>query len=107
MRAVFQYGIIHGACDRDPAADIDSATALKGAPVTHQARVSQLKLPQLLLDVDAYQSDAVTRLALQFMTLTFARTTEMIQVGDKLGAGCFSFAGPVIRRGFVSMVGSS
>lgn len=41
------------------------------------------------------------------MTLTFARTTEMIQAGDKLGAGCFSFSGPVIRRGFVSMVGSS
>lgn len=29
VRAVFQYGILYGACDRNPAADIDSATALK------------------------------------------------------------------------------
>ncbi|MGT2505738.1 tyrosine-type recombinase/integrase [Cupriavidus basilensis] len=79
VRAVFQYGIIYGACDRNPAADIDSATALKGAPVVHQARVSALELPQLLRDIDAYEGDAVTRLALQFMALTFARTTEMIQ----------------------------
>ncbi|MGT2459001.1 tyrosine-type recombinase/integrase [Cupriavidus basilensis] len=33
----------------------------------------------MLRDIDAYEGDAVTRLALQFMTLTFARTTEMIQ----------------------------
>ncbi|MGT2459000.1 tyrosine-type recombinase/integrase [Cupriavidus basilensis] len=45
VRAAFQYGIIYGACDRNPAADIDSAAALKGAPVVHQARVSALELP--------------------------------------------------------------
>lgn len=60
-------------------ADIDSAAALKSEPVQHQARVSPLELPQLLRDIDAYEGDAVTRLALQFMTLTFVRTTEMIQ----------------------------
>lgn len=79
MRAVFQYGIIYGVCDRNPASDIDSAAALKSEPVQHQARVSPLELPQLLRDIDAYEGDAVTRLALQFMTLTFVRTTEMIQ----------------------------
>lgn len=79
MRAVFQYGIIYGLCDRNPASDIDSAAALKSEPVQHQARVSPLELPQLLRDIDAYEGDAVTRLALQFMTLTFVRTTEMIQ----------------------------
>ncbi len=79
MRAVFQYGIIYGLCDRNPAADIDSASALKSEPVKHQARVSTVELPQLLRDIDAYEGDAVTRLALQFMTLTFVRTTEMIQ----------------------------
>lgn len=79
MRAVFQYGIIYGLCDRNPAADIDSAAALKSEPVQHQARVSPLELPQLLRDIDAYEGDAVTQLALQFMTLTFVRTTELIQ----------------------------
>ncbi|GJG96470.1 hypothetical protein CBA19C6_18295 [Cupriavidus pauculus] len=30
-------------------------------------------------DIDGYEGDRVTRLALQFMALTFVRTTEMIQ----------------------------
>jgi len=78
MRAVFQYGIVYGLCDRNPATDIDSEAVLKSAPVQHMARVSALELPQLLRDIDAYPGDKVTRLALQFMTLTFARTKEMI-----------------------------
>ncbi len=79
MRAVFQYGIVFGACDRNPAADIDSAAALKTVPVKHMARVSAAELPQLLRDIDQDQhGEAVTKLALQFMTLTFPRTKEMI-----------------------------
>ncbi|KAI3606628.1 Integrase [Cupriavidus necator H850] len=57
MRAVFQYGIIYGACDRNPAADIDSAAALKSEPVQHQARVSHIELPQLLRDIGAYEGE--------------------------------------------------
>lgn len=79
MRAVFQYGIVFGACDRNPAADIDSAAALKTVPVKHMARVSAAELPQLLRDIDHDEhGEAVTKLALQFMTLTFPRTKEMI-----------------------------
>lgn len=79
MRAVFQYGIVYGLCDRNPATDIDSEVVLKQAPVQHQARVPLAELPQLLRDIDGYEGDKVTRLALQLMTLTFVRTTEMIQ----------------------------
>ncbi|KWR80321.1 MULTISPECIES: tyrosine-type recombinase/integrase [Cupriavidus] len=79
MRAVFQYGIVYGLCDRNPATDIDSDVVLKAAPVQHMARVTLGEMPQLLRDIDAYEGDKVTRLALQLMTLTFVRTTEMIQ----------------------------
>lgn len=78
-RAVFAYAVIHGYCERNPAVDIDSETALKSKPVRHQARVSPLELPQLLRDIEGYGGDAITRLSLQLMTLTFVRTREMIQ----------------------------
>ncbi|MFM0160666.1 tyrosine-type recombinase/integrase [Paraburkholderia sediminicola] len=78
-RAVFQYGIMTGRCSRNPAADIDAETVLKkGTGVKHMARVKPLEIPQLMRDIADYQGDVVTRLALRFMALTFARTKEMI-----------------------------
>lgn len=79
-RAVFQYGIMTGRCSRNPAADIDAETVLKKGPgVQHMARVKATEIPQLMRDIDGYQGDLVTRLALRFMALTFVRTKEMIQ----------------------------
>lgn len=79
-RAVFQYGIMTGRCSRNPAADIDPATILKrSAGVKHMARVNAAEIPRLLRDIDLYQGDVVTKLALKFMALTFARTKEMIR----------------------------
>jgi integrase len=80
-RAVFQYGIMTGRCSRNPAADIDAETVLKKGPgVQHMARVKVLEIPQLMRDISLYDGELVTRLALQFMALTFARTTEMIRM---------------------------
>ncbi len=80
-RAVFQYGIMTGRCARNPAADIDAETVLKKGPgVQHMARVKTIEIPQLMRDIAAYDGEIVTRLALQFMALTFARTTEMIRM---------------------------
>lgn len=79
-RAVFQHGIMTGRCSRNPAADIDAQTVLKKGPgVQHMARVKATEIPQLMHDIDAYQGDLVTRLALRVMALTFVRTTEMIR----------------------------
>ncbi|MFM0013700.1 tyrosine-type recombinase/integrase [Paraburkholderia sediminicola] len=78
-RAVFQYGIMTGRCSRNPAADVDAETVLKkGAGVKHMARVKPVEIPQLMRDIATYPGDRVTQLALQFMALTFVRTTEMI-----------------------------
>ncbi|WP_213763507.1 integrase arm-type DNA-binding domain-containing protein [Caballeronia sp. dw_19] len=80
-RAVFQYGIMTGRCSRNPAADIDAETILKKGPgVQHMARVKILEIPSLMRDIAGYQGEMVTRLALQFMALTFTRTTEMIRM---------------------------
>lgn len=79
-RAVFQYGIMTGRCSRNPAADIDAQTVLKKGPgVQHMARVKATEIPQLMRDIDTYQGDLVTRLALRLMALTSVRTTEMIR----------------------------
>ncbi|KVL02743.1 integrase [Burkholderia cepacia] len=79
-RAVFQYGIMTGRCSRNPAADIDAQTVLKKGPgVQHMARVKATEIPQLMRDIDTYQGDLVTRLALRLMALTFVRTAEMIR----------------------------
>ena len=40
------------------------------------ARVKPVEIPQLMRDIAAYQGDVVTRLALRFMALTFARTRK-------------------------------
>ncbi|OYD77966.1 UNVERIFIED_ORG: integrase [Burkholderia sp. CF145] len=79
VRTVFEHGIIERRCTRNPAADINARVLLKkGPPVRHMARVRTLEIPQLMRDISAYQGEMVTRLALRFMALTFARTTEMI-----------------------------
>ncbi|WP_206953333.1 tyrosine-type recombinase/integrase [Trinickia acidisoli] len=78
-RAVFQYGIMTGRCARNPASDVDAAVILKKGPgVQHMARVKALELPQLMRDIAGYGGDLVTRLALEFMAVTFVRTAELI-----------------------------
>jgi len=78
-RAVFQYGIMTARCARNPASDVDAAVILKKGPgVRHMARVKTMELPQLMRDIASYGGDLVTRLALEFMALTFVRTSELI-----------------------------
>jgi integrase len=73
---VFRYGIATGRCARDVAAD------LRGALIPHAKKhmpaIRPEGLPELLKAIDRYEGDAVTRLGLQLMALTFVRTTELI-----------------------------
>ncbi|WP_258180904.1 tyrosine-type recombinase/integrase, partial [Burkholderia multivorans] len=64
----------------------DSTLESESQPASHtkfrispMARVKATEIPQLMRDIDAYQGDLVTRLALRLMALTFVRTTEMIR----------------------------
>jgi integrase len=72
---VFRFGVATGRCERDPTPDLKGA--LKTRKVKHMARVSEAELPELMRKIAAYDGELQTRLALQFMALTFVRTGEM------------------------------
>ncbi|MCA8104763.1 tyrosine-type recombinase/integrase [Burkholderia sp. AU36459] len=72
---IFRYAIATGRAERDPAPDLRGA--LKTRTVVHMKRVSEAELPELMQKISAYDGDFQTRLALQFMALTFVRTSEL------------------------------
>lgn len=78
---VYLFAIPQGWATHDPAAGL--ATLLRPKPrVRHMARVGAGELPSLIRAIDAYDGDenprrrAVTRAALLFTLLTWARTNE-------------------------------
>lgn len=78
---VYRFAIPQGWADRDPAEHLSDL--LKPKPRTrHMARVGMDELPQLVRAIDRYDGDetpkrrAVTRGALLFTLLTWARTNE-------------------------------
>ena len=75
---VFRYGVATGRCKSDPSRD------LRGALTPHkkkkQAAVKPYELPLLMAAIANYDAtgDSQTKLALQFLALTFVRTNELI-----------------------------
>ncbi|QWE17083.1 integrase arm-type DNA-binding domain-containing protein [Polynucleobacter sp. AP-Nino-20-G2] len=80
---IFRFAVAHGICERNPAADVRISDVVKSKPVVHRKRIDTKDLPKLLRNIDAYDSefggDELTKLAMQLMTLTFLRTSELIQ----------------------------
>ncbi len=72
---IFRYAIATGRAERDPAPDLRGA--LKTRTVVHMKRVNEAELPELMRNIDAYDGDYQTQLALKFMALTFVRTGEL------------------------------
>ncbi|MGF6777842.1 integrase [Paraburkholderia sp. GAS334] len=72
---VFRYAIVTGRAERDPSTDLKGA--LKTRKVKHMARIGEPELPELLRKIATYDGEPQTRLALQFMALTFVRTGEL------------------------------
>lgn len=75
---IFRYAIAHGRAQRNPAADVRPADALKSRTKTHYARVEGKELPELLRKIEGYRGTPITRLAMKLMALTFVRTGELI-----------------------------
>lgn len=73
---VFKFGVAKGVCKRDIAADL--SIAMTSHKKRHMAAVKPKELPALLSEIDGYDGELQTRLALQFIALTFVRTTELI-----------------------------
>lgn len=76
---VFEFAIAHGLCERNPARDVKPSAALRSREKGHYARVDIKDLPALLRKIEAYPGAPGTRFALQLMTLTFVRTSELIE----------------------------
>lgn len=75
---ILRYAVAHGLAERNPAADIKPADALKARKKTNYSRLDAKELPELLRQIDAYDGQPLTRLALQLMAHTFVRTSELI-----------------------------
>ena len=73
---VFRYAIATGRAKTDPTAALRGALGAPGRPRGHKAMALK-EMPNFLRALEAYDGDPRTRLALQLMVLTFARTTEL------------------------------
>lgn len=76
---ILRYAVAHGLIERNPAADVKPADALKPRKKTNYARLDAKEMPELLRKMEAYQGSAYTRLAMKLMALTFVRTSELIK----------------------------
>jgi integrase len=68
-----------GIATRNPAADFKPSDILSEANSENFARMDAKELPALLVKVENYDGDALTRLAMRFMAYTFVRTSELIE----------------------------
>lgn len=75
---ILRYAVAHDLIERNPAADVKPGDTLKSRRKENYARLGEKELPELLRKIEAYQGGPYTRLAMQLMTLTFVRTTELI-----------------------------
>ncbi len=74
--AIIQFAITLGKAEIDPTPACRKI--LKTRPVQHMKRISEREIPELLSKIEAYDGEVLTKLAIQFMALTFVRTSEMI-----------------------------
>lgn len=74
--AVFRYGVATSRCARDPTVDLRGALVVRKT-VKSRAALSAEQLPEFLDQLDRYEGDATTRLALQLVLLTFVRSAEL------------------------------
>lgn len=75
---ILRYAVAHGIAERNPAADVKPADALKPRKKENYARLDAREMPELLRKIEAYQGSVYTRLAMKLMALTFVRTGELI-----------------------------
>jgi integrase len=73
---VFRFGIATGRCERNPAPDLRGALKARPKP-KHMAALPASELPTFLRNIENYDGELQTRLALRLLALTFVRTNEL------------------------------
>ena len=76
---IFRFAIARDIATRNPAADFKPRDILAEAQTENRARVEARELPELLVKIDEFNGDAITRLAMKLMTYTFVRTSKEIE----------------------------
>ena len=76
---IFRFAIARDLASRNPAAEFKPRDILAGAKTENFARVDEKDLPELLVKMDEYNGDAITRLGMKLMAYTFVRTSEQIE----------------------------
>lgn len=76
---IFRFGIARDLGTRNPAAEFKPRDVLAATQSENFARVEERDLPELLVKMDNYDGDALTRLGLKLLAYCFPRTSELIQ----------------------------
>lgn len=76
---IFRYAIANEIATRNPAADFKTRDILTQAKTENFARVDVHEIPELLVKMDNYNGDALTRFALKLIAYTFVRTSDLIE----------------------------
>ncbi len=76
MSRVFRFGIAHGWATTDPTAHLQDLLRPK-PKVQNMPRLPLNELTTFLSNLDAYKGEELTRLAIRFTLLTWARTSEV------------------------------
>jgi integrase len=75
---IFEFGIDRCLLSDNPAAGIRPDRILSKVATKNQAYLDIKELPELLNKIRNYGGDVETRLAMEFMSLTFVRTSELL-----------------------------
>jgi integrase len=75
---IMRYAVANDLTTHNTVAEVKPADVLKPHKRRNYPRVAEQELPDLLRAIDAYMGGEHTRMALQLMTLTFVRTSELI-----------------------------
>jgi integrase len=72
---IFMYAIATGRAQRNPVPDLRGA--LKTPVTKHRSYLKATELPEFLRNLEGYDGNPQTKLALRLLLLTFVRTTEL------------------------------
>lgn len=82
ISSVLQYAVEHSEqshSERNVAKDINLSANIPHRDRKNYARLPSSEFPELLRQIEAYQGDSKTRIALKLMPLVFVRTSELIE----------------------------
>lgn len=79
MKQILRFAVAKGYIKASPLSETRPNDFLRSHTVTNFARIDAEELPELLKKIELYRGTPITRLAMKLITLTFVRTTPLIE----------------------------